>query len=990
MEKPYWQAKIWGILHDPVLKALHTNYGRGGQGFWENLAVMAGWPNPEASGSTLAKHILAADYLTSASDRAAIGSLSASLNYDQNGLVISHLLSGAQQTWKLPAAAHREAMARGDKHRTQVFWEVEAGLFPEFLRQETDPRRVFWWLWRCLPEAVGQRFGDPSLLLMPAETRIPDGSIWSHLSLTAALAGALAGYDLTPAEVQRWPHGEAELSRPYLATFSFSPVQELIKASRKMRDFWAGSWLLHYLSARVCWALAWKYGPDALVYPSLWGQPLVDTWLVQGVGSFPGWRDFAPWVPTPSDRALLTAGFPNVMVMVLPQAKVKAAMQMARQTLLEEWERLGNLAFAAIRAQDKHWMPGLEPDNDTWNLWLKCQWQTYWAGYPLGAPHQSLRSTDLHKESETEKDQWTQAQNEVCGLSESRALFLQEERKFLRAAGKLRQQKQGRYPFSANVGSWWAYAFDRLRLNLAAVKKARAWELPTAFGVRSTVSGIGSALHAQRWQQGQAEDLEESIRAQWQRRAGLFDGREMLNATETLKRALPKILPKLFPNSGSLACTYPDLTAGVAGYLKTHDQEAIAHFREACQGVLRAFPEAEGVLTEMQGKWGIPWADGQSTLQKTHPRLLNVGWLLEDLGDLQLRPELTAAIAQYYRQNNPTDWYVLAAGDGDGMSQWLQGKPLQKYRDYVPADFVTKVQNQAQQTPSTLQALEQEVAACFTEFLDQQKRMGPSSHGALSRALLDFSNQLVPYLTEQRYAGRLIYGGGDDVLAYTNLWEWDRWLWDIRQCFRGQADPGEEFAHTGDYWQWGQGEPPPGLSRRPLFTMGRTATISFGIVIAHQSVPLAIALENLWAAEDSAKEHQSPSHQKDAVQVRVMYGNGNILTATAKFETFRVWQHLLNLPAVEPALFEQAASLWEEHPAPKAEAIALWSQAFCDRREKLTENADEFGEALTAFLQSLWAQTQDRERDRAISQWLRLAAFVVRKRQISLSTSEPQ
>ena len=44
------------------------------------------------------------------------------------------------------------------------------------------------------------------------------------------------------------------------------------------------------------------------------------------------------------------------------------------------------------------------------------------------------------------------------------------------------------------------------------------------------------------------------------------------------------------------------------------------------------------------------------------------------------------------------------------------------------------------------------------------------SHSALGRALLDFSNQLVPYLTEERYAGRLIYGGGDDVLAYTNLW----------------------------------------------------------------------------------------------------------------------------------------------------------------------------------------------------------------------------
>jgi len=57
----------------------------------------------------------------------------------------------------------------------------------------------------------------------------------------------------------------------------------------------------------------------------------------------------------------------------------------------------------------------------------------------------------------------------------------------------------------------------------------------------------------------------------------------------------------------------------------------------------------------------------------------------------------------------------------------------------------------------------------FKEFLDENKRMGPHSQRPLSRALL--INQLVPYLTEQRYAGRLIYGGGDVLAAYTNLWD---------------------------------------------------------------------------------------------------------------------------------------------------------------------------------------------------------------------------
>ncbi|MFN7660537.1 MAG: type III-B CRISPR-associated protein Cas10/Cmr2, partial [Dolichospermum sp.] len=139
---------------------------------------------------------------------------------------------------------------------------------PEHLRediQENIPKikQLYWWLWRCLPQATCDLFKDSSLMLMPAETRIPDASIWSHVSMTSALAGGFAGYDLTLDEIKNWPRGKA-VSHPYLAVFSFSPVQELIKSSRKMRDFWAGSWLLHYLSAKVCWQLANQYGPDTL------------------------------------------------------------------------------------------------------------------------------------------------------------------------------------------------------------------------------------------------------------------------------------------------------------------------------------------------------------------------------------------------------------------------------------------------------------------------------------------------------------------------------------------------------------------------------------------------------------------------------------------------------------------------------------------------------------------------------------------------------
>lgn len=1024
MSKAYWQAKIWGLLHDPALKALTTS-GRGGNSCWQELAVMKDWQdnkwNPEESGGIALKHILLADYITSASDRSAIGSLSTCINYApknsiNKGLEISHLLSGAKHKFKLNQTKHQELIKQSN--RATYLTQVEQALFSlqitdpqeqqnpqqlKAIREVSDPQKVFWWLWRCFPIATCKAFGnDESLLLMPAETRIPDGSIWSHASLTAALAGALAGYDLTTDDIKQWKSGKNP-SHPYLAIFSFSPVQELIKASRKMRDFWAGSWILHYLSAKVSWALALKYGPDCLVYPSLFQQPLIDWWLLEK------WSDFQPWIEQPSDRQLLTAGFPNVLVLVLPKDKVKSAMQMAEQTLKEEWLKLGSLVFNELQTQ-RHWMPGLTEDSKTWNGWLDSQWQTYWAASPIGKEGEKLKSSAISKDRVDELNLWLNNQNWAYDilLNQEAKLFRDAELDFLRAAYDLRLETQGR-KFSVNVGSWWCYVFDQTRLALSAVKNARSWQLPTAFGVRSTVSGLGPAVHP-----GSDWLLEGKVKKLWKRHAGLFDGNEQLNATEILKRGLHKVLTKLLNglDEKDIDATYPDLTAVVAGYLKVSDRSALNYFHKVCRSIRREILKEEGITPDIAEKWGIPWIDEHEDVdyQLFHSRFLNAGWLAEEIKtqrtkDIEkiikqeqdpiiieqfnqelievrknYRSSIQTILDKSYPANNPSDWYVLAAGDGDDMSEWLKGKKLGNYRHYIPSD---------------LSAPEQ-VQDSFDKFLDEKKRMGPSTHSALSRALLDFSNQLVPYLTEQRYAGRLIYSGGDDVLAYTNLWEWDNWLWDIRQCFQGGKDPHNEFNNAGDYWRWQTNQPKPAnVSARPLFTMGSTATISFGIVIAHHSVPLAIALEKLWEAEAAAKDHvycqNGQRQQKDAVQVCVLYSNGNILKATSKFTVFNQWRSLLllltPLPQLDSAIFEQAAQVWNQHPAPIYEAIAPWTQAFCSRRE-LFQNKDDdqqkFSDYLTNLLQCIWQNTVEKERDQEIQNWLKLAAFILRKRNIKL------
>lgn len=387
----YWQAKIWGLLHDPVFKALHNNTGRGDNSFWQRLPVMAKWTddswNPETSGRTVPKHIHLADYIASASDRGSIGSVTNAINYNHDGLEIRHLLSGAKLNWK--TNKHPEVVKPNRKDYLQG---KESELFnkipPEILN---DEQALFWWLWRCLPTAATRLLEDESLILMPAETRLPDSSIWSHGSITAALAGALAGYDLSEEQIEeRWSDKKYTLSHPHLVTFSFSPVQELIKASRKMRDFWAGSWILHYISARVSWKLACKYGPDTLLYPSLYQQPLIDKWLLAKYEGLNFNQD--EYIKSPTDASLLTAGFPNVLVLVLPQGEVKKAMQTANQELKETWRELSTKVFHHL---PESWRRELSAEANTWDGWLDNQWQTYWTAMPIGVVGEDLKNPNI-------------------------------------------------------------------------------------------------------------------------------------------------------------------------------------------------------------------------------------------------------------------------------------------------------------------------------------------------------------------------------------------------------------------------------------------------------------------------------------------------------------------------------------------------------------------------------------------------------------------
>jgi CRISPR-associated protein Cmr2 len=202
-------------------------------------------------------------------------------------------------------------------------------------------------LWRLLPG----RLADSThswFANLPADTRVPDHTIWHHLDITTALKAADEG-----------GHGAAFLS------FSLGPVQTFIGTSRTVRDLWSGSMILAWLTFQAMLPVIDQHGPCALVYPSVRGLPLLDLWL----------RDtsrLGDRVEPPSEEKRRAPCLPNRFLAVVPcgangcLAKDLAAH--CEKRTQEAWKEMGDAVHEALNPVlsslhgrwDQRWQEQLE------------------------------------------------------------------------------------------------------------------------------------------------------------------------------------------------------------------------------------------------------------------------------------------------------------------------------------------------------------------------------------------------------------------------------------------------------------------------------------------------------------------------------------------------------------------------------------------------------------------------------------------------------
>jgi CRISPR-associated protein Cmr2 len=758
----------------------------------------------------------------------------------------------------------------------------------ETLIVDGDHRRTFLNFWRFGPELARL---DPRLgalwQVQPADTRVPDHTIWNHVDLVSAIHTALAG-----------DHSDGP-DQPALLAMSFGPVQGFIAQARSTSDLWAGSHLLSSLVWEALKSVVSTVGPDCVVFPALRGVPAVDRWLVEqdeAQGAKAGMRarfesiDAEFLGVTDDTNPLFAAALPNKFVAIVPSRQVRA---------------LADAAIAAVRQAARTWAESaavrvFEAAGVALNDTARGQIDAQLTGFPEAAWASAVWPVPVtadFRDRAAVQAAATQVQaalDHVHPALKTQGVFDAKIWQTLSAELQL----EGVQFWGPGVGLLYAPVFDLADRALASAKAAKAFTPLRQEGHRCTLTGDAEWLTHDRNLLGLSRN-ERRDRSVWSRlegKLGIKRG-EHLGAIATLKRLWPKHFADdvgrfLKLHEGNPLRRYSISTHALA--MSTSMERWISSGLDDAKVVALEHLVDEGdettslprrvltTLREQEHKQDWPRGLRQRAAMALKRLPIEMDFRCEDTepgADRRLR-EFEARLS-HALGTRPETYYALIQMDGDRMGGWLAGnEPGYKLR--FRDTWHTKVQAGAAAMQHRMPGL--------NPYLDALRPSSPGRHMAISQALNDFSTHLARHIVEDCCKGKLLYAGGDDVLALVAVDDLFDCMQLLRLAYSGIAPDGAlglDDHIAGFDTGMAPAKHPSGRARlllgkgfgylrgrdggvgRLMMLMGHKATASMGAVVAHHSAPLAMVLRELKASESRAK-----NAGRDAFCLRVLKRGG--------------------------------------------------------------------------------------------------------------------
>jgi len=844
MSSDFWQLKVHAFLHDPPEKAIMLMRDEGHESRARNLvATLIGEaPTPDI--------VRKADHIAAACDRIVLvpsrerakefGSVKVRFN---DRPVLINPLSGTEYNLADESGPLEAWNFENDdailKEARQAVNQIVDDLRSSYSQES---RTLYFALWRLLPQmlAATAPINEQARLghlwhLLPADTRMPDHSIWDHLSMTAAIASALP--------------------RPAFLLFTVGPVQSFISTARRTQDLWMGSYLLSSLMWRAARVVMEELGPDAVVYPSLYSQPLVDQWLSESNGLN----------IKPESRQLAVASFPNRFLALVPEERAAQLANQARQEMVESWQDIWRGVKSEVEQQvaisgDSEW-------NRIWKRQARDVFETYWVAFPW------LPSSDS---PDPESDKSAKA------ISTYHAELLPRVQQ-PSTPGHPLQQDFGTVldkfcelnPAYVNIGTAYQALYELTDHALAARKGLRNFCQLEEVGYKCSLCGEREALHPQ-MEQENSRSRERRLRHFWGAVADRFpghfkkDGAERLCAVCTTKRlaavtAFGRMMgiDERFPSTSSIAAA-PFQVRLLQAILKGNQRlvEAFEHY-VATIGNLKDTTGIRWQVSSVPLAWSLRGRFNGRLRGDVEEFLHTDGdWLFEESFDPELirqeyRPDLGTSEAQYAtlaqqvadaraalsrllrvagespdQVGKPSRYYAVLYCDGDDMGKWLSGENAPAIVEVAHPDIRSHIEK------------------AFGDVSRMRRLLAPFLHNSISAALRDFSCHLVQRIIEERHTGKLVYAGGDDILALLPKEEVIPAAIELRLLYSGL--PVEKFIGP-DFLKSHSGFVRLTETSELFRVMGEKATLSTGVSLVHHSHSLTDAIEKARAMMKMAK-----------------------------------------------------------------------------------------------------------------------------------------
>jgi len=889
----FWQTKLHARLHDPAEKALvllrDPQGHEGGSsralhrllGFQRIDTDVIAPDTDEVLHRALFKHgipaeiyetVKRADWWAAAADRPQWPMQEITVTTQKGEQKTLKVAPGSQVRWaSKPVLIHPLTGAEynlGGLRETDLedlksrCFEHTADLIQRTSAGDIDWTRTLFALWRFGPELrEDQDNGSLGALwpLLPADTRIPDHSIWDHLDLTSAFAGAFAAD----------PKGEVTL-----LTLAIGPVQSFIAAARSTSDLWAGSHLLARLAWEAMKPVCEAMGPDAILFPRLRGVPQVDAWLRDDLGLPADLFKDCAWTEKSTDaNPLFAAALPNRFVALVPASQARDLAQQVERAVRGWLQTLGKDVVDRLLKE-----AGLESGRDSHaHRQMRQQLdgfpEVHWAAVPFSLIH----PRNAEKQNDLDTSALSAAMAPFFGVQPGQPAG------FLNSPAWKLLQKDVRWGgnttfWSPNTGALYPAVHDLAERALAAAKAVRPFTQQPQAGWRCSLTGETEWLTTDPAQlavppgqrQGTLWTQIAKKRPAWAKKG------EHLGALPAIKRLWPTLFAE---EVGRLVGNSDDAKGAHRFVVSTHTMSLAHQLDKWLEHGALTPPDLDRALDD----------HGDETVALPRKLMRKHGRSAAALDDARRLPALLDAAGELDDEAAARDlqglvrrtlgrdagrletYYSLLLMDGDRMGAWLAGGDdyAIPYRESFHPQTRAGFDQHAQREPS-LQA-----------YGAQPRAVSPNRHLSISAALNDFSLTVVPHVVEQEFLGRLIYAGGDDVLAMLPVADLLPAMQRLRVAYAGHdpAHVAEDRDRQGLTLHRGFALLREKDRLRLMRMMGERATASAGAVIAHHQAPLGAVLRELRAAESRAKN----AGGRDAFCLTVVKRSGGALTVIAKW-----------------------------------------------------------------------------------------------------------